>query len=59
MKMLHLKPAPGRDCPMPGNPAELLPKEGDTVSNSAYWQRRLQDGDVVAVDPKATKGVKT
>ncbi|MBA1195542.1 DUF2635 domain-containing protein [Pseudomonas plecoglossicida] len=58
MKTVDLKPAPGRDCPMPHNPRELLPAAGATVPRNAYWERRIIDGD--AVEQKAsTRGSKT
>ncbi|MFG0631444.1 DUF2635 domain-containing protein [Pseudomonas sp. xss_2] len=57
MKIMNLKPAPGRECPMPHNPRELLPAGGAAVPINAYWQRRVLDGD--AVEQKAsTKGSK-
>ena len=34
-----------------------LPADGAEVEEtSSYWARRIQDGDVVAVDPKPKKG---
>ena len=30
-----------------------LPKDGREVPDTAYWQRRLRDGDVVLADPPA------
>lgn len=58
MRTVDLKPAPGRDCPMPHNPRELLPAGGATVPRNAYWERRIIDGD--AVEQKAsTRGSKT
>lgn len=58
MKTLHLKPAPGRECPLPDQPGKILPEKGDTVERSVYWQRRLQDGDAVLVERKAARGSK-
>lgn len=47
MKTMNLKPAPGRACPMPHNPRDLLPAGGATVPRNAYWERRVSDGDAV------------
>ncbi|AZL68787.1 DUF2635 domain-containing protein [Pseudomonas oryziphila] len=59
MKMVQLKPAPGRACPMPEKGGELLPEAGDTVPHDAYWQRRIEDGDALLVKQKpAAKAVK-
>lgn len=59
MKLIQLKPAPGRACPMPEKGGELLPEAGDTVPHNAYWQRRIADGDAMLVEPKkAVKAVK-
>lgn len=52
MKTINLKPAPGRECPMPHNPRELLPAGGASVPRNAYWERRISDGD--AVEQKAS-----
>lgn len=53
MKTLQLKPAPGRDCPMPEDGGALLPEKGAKVPHNAYWQRRLNDGDAVVVGAKS------
>ncbi len=38
---------------------EPLPETGAPVSNSGYWRRRLQDGDVIPAKPtKQEKGGK-
>ncbi|MFV3383118.1 DUF2635 domain-containing protein [Pseudomonas sp. NY15354] len=59
MKMITVKPAPGRACPMPEKGGELLPEAGDTVPHNAYWQRRIADGDALLVTPKkAAKAAK-
>ncbi|WP_371864260.1 DUF2635 domain-containing protein [Pseudomonas sp. Irchel 3E13] len=51
---IHLWPAPGRACPMPEKGGELLPAEGAPVPLNAYWQRRINDGDAVKIDPAPT-----
>ncbi|MCE1119109.1 DUF2635 domain-containing protein [Pseudomonas sp. NMI795_08] len=47
MNTIHLKPAPGRDCPMPSQPGQYLPAEGAAVPRDAYWERRVIDGDAL------------
>ncbi|AUY37138.1 DUF2635 domain-containing protein [Pseudomonas sp. PONIH3] len=49
---MHLKPAPGRDCPLPDQPGKYLPAEGAAVPRDAYWERRILDGD--ALEQKTT-----
>nr|WP_276544408.1 DUF2635 domain-containing protein [Pseudomonas grimontii] len=53
---------PGRDSPDPAKGGALLPEKGDSVPLNAYWQRRINDGDVVKAEPekapKATKAAK-
>lgn len=57
MKEIHVKPGDGRICPMPSG--DDLPEQGALVPHSAYWQRRLADGDAVLVgDPVAKKAPK-
>lgn len=49
MSTLHVIPAPGLQVPMPEVPAGAprhLPAEGAVVNESAYWRRRLADGEV-------------
>lgn len=63
MTRIFIKPVPGRDNPDPAKGGALLPAEGDTVPLNAYWQRRINDGDVVKAEavktpaeaPKAAK----
>ncbi|WP_433884888.1 DUF2635 domain-containing protein [Pseudomonas vranovensis] len=59
MNLIHVKPAPGRLCPMPEKGGQLLPEAGDKVPRDAYWQRRISDGDVVRVEaaPAASPAV--
>lgn len=52
MKYIKVKPAEGRACPVPEKGNELLPVAGDNVPHNAYWQRRLDAGDAVLVEPK-------
>lgn len=33
----------------------FLPEEGRAVEPSIYWERRLNDGDVIAVSPTTVK----
>lgn len=53
MTQLYVKPAKDRATPDPDKGGELLPEAGSWVPNSAYWQRRLADSDVVESDPPA------
>ncbi|WP_242173680.1 MULTISPECIES: DUF2635 domain-containing protein [unclassified Pseudomonas] len=51
MTQIYLKPAAGRDTPDPAKGGALLPAEGDSVPLNAYWQRRIDDGDVIKAEP--------
>ena len=53
MKKIYVKPADGRATPMPEKGNALLPDAGDHVPYNAYWRRRLDDKDVVEVEPPA------
>lgn len=48
-------PATGRAVPDP-EAGDLLPVDGREVSDSAWWRRRLADGDITT---KAVKAAKT
>jgi len=50
---MYLKPAPGLQVP-DVNRGGLLALEGREVEPSTYWQRRIDAGDVVVVDPAPT-----
>lgn len=52
MTQIYLKPVAGRDCPDPAKGGALLPEKGDSVPLNAYWQRRINDGDVVKAEPE-------
>lgn len=54
MKEITVAPAPGRVVPDPAA-GDALPAEGRRVPHNAYWQRRLQDNDVVLLAPAVTK----
>ena len=54
MSRIFLKPAAGRASPDPAKGGALLPDEVDTVTLNAYWQRRLNDGDVHKAEPAKT-----
>ena len=54
MQRITVKPAPGRQVPVPEHGFRLLRDEGETVPRDAYWQRRINAGDVLEV--KAAKG---
>ncbi|QQQ19672.1 DUF2635 domain-containing protein [Brevundimonas vitis] len=49
---LFLKPVDGRRVRREDGP--LLSAEGETVSASPYWSRKLDDGDVIATTPPKT-----
>ncbi len=48
---IRVKPAAGRAVCVPERKFALLPDEGMEVQRNAYWQRRIDAGDVV-VDGK-------
>lgn len=50
MEKMFIKPAPGLRVRREDNPRELLPTEGDHVPRTAYWLRRLAEGDVLLAD---------
>jgi hypothetical protein len=65
MNTLHVIPAPGLLVPMPDVPAgggRHLPAEGAVVNDTAFWRRRIADGEVSLAEPvepappKTTKG---
>ena len=47
-------PAAGRDVPDP-EAGDLLPAAGRDVLDSAWWRRRLADGDITLKTAKAAK----
>lgn len=51
--MMFVKPAPGRTVPDPDR-GDTLPPEGRDVEPTQYWQRRVNDGDVVEATPETT-----
>lgn len=59
MTQIYLKPAAGRDSPDPAKGGALLPEKGDSVPLNAYWQRRVNDGDVVKAEPEKVAKVTT
>ena len=48
---LNLKPAPGLVIKKPDG--SKLAAEGEQVSRTSFWLKRLADGDVVNVKPAA------
>lgn len=50
---MFVKPTAGRRVPDPAR-GDTLPPEGRKVDPSQYWQRRLNDGDVVESSPPTT-----
>lgn len=55
MKKIFIKPASGRVVPHPER-GGFLAEQGEEVTLTAYWQRRVNDGDVVQDKPTKTKG---
>lgn len=47
---MHVKPASGRQVPDPDK-GGFLPPEGREVEATAYWLRRLAEGDVTETQP--------
>jgi len=52
---MFIKPAQGRSVPDPERGNTPLPPEGRDVEPTQYWQRRVNDGDVVEVSPDTKK----
>ena len=50
---MFLKPAPGRDVPDLER-GGLLAADGREVTMTTYWSRRVDDGDVVELEPAET-----
>lgn len=50
---MFVKPIEGRRVPDPAR-GDTLPPEGREVACTQYWQRRLNDGDVVEAQPSTT-----
>ncbi|WP_058659261.1 DUF2635 domain-containing protein [Vibrio cholerae] len=51
---IKVKPAKA-SVPVRKENGEFLKQEGETVTRSAFWVRRLKDGDVVQVEQSAKK----
>lgn len=47
MEIKHLRPAPGRVVPDPERGFAPLAPEGRRVEVTTYWQRRIDDNDVI------------
>jgi len=47
---MFVKPVAGRKVPDPVR-GDLLPAEGREVEPQQYWDRRIDDGDVIEVAP--------
>lgn len=52
-KRITVVPADGRAVPDP-EAGDLLPAEGREVPDTAWWRRRLADGDVTIQGAKAS-----
>jgi hypothetical protein len=51
-KTIRIKPAPGKVIVHPITRMRV-PADGQTVAESAYWLRRINDGDVIVDVPPA------
>lgn len=51
---MHVVPVSGRQVPDPDK-GGYLPQEGRNVEPTAYWLRRIADGDVVEAEPTKQK----
>jgi hypothetical protein len=51
---IHIKPAPGKVVIDPET-RKSLAADGDTVTSSTYWLRRVADGDVIQLDAPSPK----
>lgn len=49
---MFVKPKTGLKIPDPAL-LDYLPEDGREVESSAYWIRRLRDGDVIEADTQA------
>lgn len=50
MKTFFIKPAPGRMVRDPDT-LDFLAPDGEEKPFTPYWCRRLDDGDVIVIDP--------
>ncbi|ENG6070379.1 DUF2635 domain-containing protein [Vibrio cholerae] len=56
MEQNQIKVKPAKtSVPVRKENGEFLKQEGETVTRSAFWVRRLKDGDVVLVEQSAKK----
>jgi hypothetical protein len=54
--VVHVRPLPGlRVLEGPAASSRALPPEGREVTWSAWWHRRLLDGDVLLHDPRGAR----
>lgn len=51
---MFVKPTEGRAVPDPQR-GDILPADGREVEPNQYWQRRVNEGDVVEADPPTEK----
>lgn len=58
MTLITVKAAPGLRVPMEGAPRKYIGQDSMQVPPSAYYLRRLADGDLVQTGGKAAKGGK-
>jgi hypothetical protein len=53
MRFVTVKPAPDRKV-RDNQTGEPLPEKGKSVPLTAFWQRRIESGDVLLVDTRDT-----
>lgn len=54
---IHIMPAKGKKVRRPDT-KEFLSENGELVEKSSFWVRRLQDQDVVLIQPQEVKEAK-
>jgi len=53
--MITVKAAPGLRVPIEGKPKSYIEAEAVAVEETAYYTRRITDGDLLVVKPVPTK----
>lgn len=50
MNEVHVKAAPGVRVPMDGEPLRYIKGEPHVIELTPYYQRRINDGDLMVID---------
>ncbi|MCF7963974.1 MAG: DUF2635 domain-containing protein [Methylobacter tundripaludum] len=53
--MIHVKAAPGVRVPIEGKPKSYIEADVVEVEETAYYTRRIADGDLLVVKPVPSK----